>query len=112
MELEAVDGSQIVLEEKDVKKLAEEVPKRLWSSVHLPFIFLRDLRLGPGTFYIVGSEAERFVIHKLVGDVEEDFEKGVEASPYIYRPQVQELLNRFRSLVVIGFGTENLEAEL
>ena len=60
----------------------------------------------------MGSETERFVVHKLVGDVEGDSEGKVGASPYIYRPQVQELLNKFRSLVVIGFGAENLEAEL
>ena len=104
--VEAVDGSSIVLKTSELKELANIVPREYHDQVKLPFIILRRMELGKSVYTVTGDRIEEFVIKKILGTTANDFQHMYrENEPvFLYRPQVVELIRRFHSLVLIGFG--------
>lgn len=105
--VEAVDGSQIIFRKDELNRLAEMVPRDLQDKVRLPLVVLRRMDLGKSVYVILGEKVEQFLVKRVLGLTEFDFDKMERDREqlYLYRPQVSELVRMYHSLVVIGFGT-------
>jgi uncharacterized protein (UPF0216 family) len=104
--VEAADGSSIVLKTAELEELANIVPKEYHDQVKLPFTILRRMELGRSVYTVTGDKIEQFTLKKILGTATNDFQHIYKEneSAFFYRPQVVELIRRFHSLVVIGFG--------
>ena len=102
----AVDGSTIVLRKNEIEELARIVPREYHDSLRLPIIVLRRMELGKSVYTVSGDKVEEFTVKKILGKTAAEYHKMyLDDEPlFIYRPDVSELLRRFHSLVVIGFG--------
>ena len=102
----AVDGSTIVLRKNEIEELARIVPREYHDSLRLPIIVLRRMELGKSVYTVSGDKVEEFTVKKILGKSASEYHKMyLDDEPlFIYRPGVGELLRRFHSLVVIGFG--------
>jgi uncharacterized protein (UPF0216 family) len=103
--VKARDGGEIIFDRGELELLAQLIPKELYSQLRLPIVLLRRMDLGPGTFSLSGGKVEAYLALKLLGQVDVNLD-GVELPIYIYRPQVQELRRKLRTLTVIGFATD------
>ncbi len=102
-----VDGKKIVMKADELKELAKSLPDQTVERVKLPLVMLRRTELGPGSFVLLGDKMEEFALSRVLGTFEgsyEDFKRESPTAKVFYKPQVSELLRRFHSLVVIGFG--------
>lgn len=104
--VEAVDGSLILLKSSELNELAEIVPAEYRDRVKLPFIVVRRMDLGRSVYTVSGDMIEDFTVQKILGNTGDDFHQLYKHRDptFLYRPQLTELLQRFHSLVVIGFG--------
>jgi len=102
----SVDGSSIVLKKEELEELAQIVPPEYHSSIRLPIIVLRRMELGKSVYTVSGDRVEEFTVKKILGKTNAEFHKmRFENEPFfLYRPDISELLRRFHSLIVIGFG--------
>lgn len=104
--IEALDGSSILLKTSELEELAKIVPAEFQDRLKLPIVVLRRMELGHSVFTVAGERIEEFTVKKILGTTKEDYNHMYrdQDSAYLYRPEVGELLRRFHSLVVIGFG--------
>jgi len=104
--LAAMDGSTIVLKKEEIEELGQIVPLEYHDSVRLPIIVLRRMELGKSVYTVSGERVEEFTVKKILGRTDADYHAiHFENDPFfLYRPDVSELIGRFHSLVVIGFG--------
>jgi hypothetical protein len=104
--LPAVDGSTIVLKKEEIEELARIVPPEYYESVKLPVIVLRRMELGKSVYTVSGDRVEEFTVKKILGKTNAEYHAlHLDDQPFfLYRPDVSELVRRFHSLVVIGFG--------
>lgn len=104
--LEAADGSAIVLERSELDELAEIVPSEYHNRLKLPIIMLRRMELGRSIYTVAGERIEEFTVMKILKLTDESFYEMCkhEEPMFFYRPQVTELVSRFHSLIVMGFG--------
>jgi len=104
--LPTVDGSTIVLRKEETQELAQIVPPEYHDSLKLPIIILRRMELGRSLYTVSGDKVEEFTVKKILGKTTDDYHTLYldDKTLYLYRPDVSELLRRFHSLVVIGFG--------
>ncbi len=102
----SVDGGKIVMKTEELLALSKSVPEDLLARVKLPIVFLRRTDLGRGAFVLLGDRVEEYALFRIVSGSDIALEEFREQpAPLIfYKPQVSELLRRFHSLVVIGFG--------
>jgi uncharacterized protein (UPF0216 family) len=100
------DGTNFWIDKDELKRIASLVPSRLHTELHLPIILIRRMDLGEGIFSIGGGKLEAYFAAKMLGITQEPFDhyESADIPQYIYRPQVQELRRKLRSLSVIGFG--------
>ena len=105
--VKARDGGEIIFDRGELEMAAQLLPKELHRQLRLPIVLLRRIDLGPGVFSVSGGKAEAYLALRVLrrGDVDLD---EVELPLYIYRPEVQELRRRLRTLTVIGFATEGV----
>ncbi len=91
--VEATDGSKIV-------------PAEYQDRLKLPIIILRRMELGRSIFTVSGELLEDFTVKKILKLTEDKFYEMYkhEEPAFLYRPQISELVSRFHSLIVIGFG--------
>jgi uncharacterized protein (UPF0216 family) len=104
--IKAIDGSDIILKKSELEELAMIVPAEYQDRLRLPIIVLRRIELGRSIYTVAGERIEEFTVRKILGLTNEEYYqmyKGQEET-FLYRPQVTELLRRFHSLIVIGFG--------
>lgn len=104
--VEAVDGSSILLKTSELQELAEIVPREYQDRLKLPIIVLRRMELGKSVYTVGGDRIEEFTVKRILGITNEDYHHMYKdrETAFLYRPHVSELLSRFHSLVVIGFG--------
>ncbi len=105
----SVDGGKIVMKRAELESLAKTLPENLLSRVKLPLVLLRRTDLGLGAFALLGDRVEEYAVFRIVAGSNiplEEF-KDQTAPCVFYKPQVSELLRRFHSLVVIGFGVSD-----
>ena len=100
------DGSSLVLKKSEIEELSKIVPPTYYGNVKLPFIVLRNMELGKSVYTISGDRVEEFTVKKILGRTTADYHAMYsDQDPlFLYRPDVSELIRRFHSLVVIGFG--------
>jgi uncharacterized protein (UPF0216 family) len=104
--VEATDGSKIVLKRSELEELAKIVPAEYQDRLKLPIIVLRRMELGRSTYTVSGEWLEDFTVKKILKLTEDNYYEMYkhEEPAFLYRPQISELVSRFHSLVVIGFG--------
>ena len=104
--VEAVDGSLILLKSVDLKELSKIVPVAYHDRVHLPIVMMRRMDLGKSVFTVAGDRYEELTVEKVLGQTTDGFHEAYkhEKQSHFYRPEVNELVMRFPSLIVIGFG--------
>ena len=104
--VESVDGKPLPIERSELVELERIVPPEMQSRLMLPIVIMRRTDLGRGAFEVFGGSAEHFVVRKILG-LEESGERKAEGGgglTLIYRPQVQELRRRFRTVTAVGFS--------
>ena len=101
-------GEMSVFKHEEIEQLAKEVPTKFHDEVKLPIVILRRLDLGRGFYSVTGSKPELFLVWKIVGQVDLEWEKIAEWKPKdrMYRPQVQILRRKLPSATCIGFTTQ------
>jgi len=102
-----VGGEKVSMKKTEVEALSAELPDLLRDKVRLPIVLLRRRELGPGAFVLLGDDYEEFALSKVLGEYDgtlTDFRRSRESATVFYKPQVSELMRRFHSLIVVGFG--------
>jgi len=104
--VDAVDGSSIVLKTNELEELARIVPPEIQDSLKIPIIVIRRMELGKSVYTVAGGRLEEFTVKRILGRTSASYhEMNLDLEPlFLYRPDVSEMLGRFHSLVVIGFG--------
>jgi len=94
------------MKKSEIEELAKIVPPGHHGSLKLPFIVLRRMELGRSVYTISGDRVEEFTVKKILGRTSAGYHAMYsDQDPlFLYRPDVSELVRRFHSLVVIGFG--------
>lgn len=106
-----VDGGRIVMKRSELEELAASLPEEARDKVRLPLVLLRRAELGPGAFTLLGDTLEEFALCRIVNGFQGTYEefKRTRAGPHIfYKPQISDLLRRYHSLVVMGFGVSEI----
>ena len=108
--VKARDGTKLWIDREELVKVANMVPKALQDKLHFPLVLIRRMDLGEGIFTISGGKLEALFVAKTLGTSNEPLMnyENAEVQSHIYRPQVQELRRKLRSLTVIGFGGASL----
>ena len=104
--VETIDGSSIIINKAELQELANIVPAEYHDRMKLPIIILRRMELGRAVHTVAGERIEEFTVKKILGLTSDGYHQMYkETEPtFLYRPQVVELLRRFHSLIVLGFG--------
>ncbi len=104
--IEAVDGTSILLRTVEMEELSRIVPMEYQDRLKLPIVILRRMEFGKSTYTVSGEPIEEFTVKKILGETNADFHQMYldRESFFLYRPQVVELLRKYHSLFVIGFG--------
>jgi uncharacterized protein (UPF0216 family) len=104
--VEPVDGSSILLRTVELQERARIVPLEYHDRVRLPIIVLRRMDLGKSTYTVAGEPIEEFTVKKILSITNVSYREMYkdQTSLFLYRPQVIELLQKYHSLFVIGFG--------
>ena len=104
--IEAVDGTSILLRTVEMEELSRIVPMEYQDRLKLPIVILRRMEFGKSTYTVSGEPIEEFTVKKILGETTADFHQMYLdwESFFLYRPQVVELLRKYHSLFVIGFG--------
>jgi len=102
----AVDGSSILLKTGELEELAKTVPVEYRGRLKLPIIVLRRMELGKSVYTVAGDRIEEFTVKRILGLTDYNYQEMYmdHEMPFLYGPQVAELLRKFHTLVVIGFG--------
>ena len=101
-----IDGSTILMKKSEIAELAKIVPPEQYGNLKLPFIVLRRMELGKSVYTVSGDKVEEFTVKKILSRTSATYNTMYsDHDPlFLYRPDVSELVRRFHSLVVIGFG--------
>jgi len=101
-----IDGSTILMKKSEIAELAKIVPPEQYGNLKLPFIVLRRMELGRSVYTVSDDRVEEFTVKKILGRTSASYNTMYsDHDPlFLYRPDVSELVRRFHSLVVIGFG--------
>ena len=104
--VETKDGCQIIMRKSELVEMAKVVPRNYQGKLRLPIVVLRRMDLEKGTFSVMGNNVEKFTVKHILGLTKSSFDNVDKEKEdfFIYRPQVQELLRGFNSLIVIAFG--------
>lgn len=108
-EIQSLSGDSIIIKSEELRELAAQVPEELHERIRLPFVVLRRMDLGQSIYSITGERVEEFTVKKILGLTELNFSESAldTEALYLYRPQISELLRKYHSLFVIGFGVPN-----
>ena len=105
-----VSGDRLALKKPELEALRAELPDELLDRLKLPIVVLRRRDLGAGAFTLLGDSYEEYALSKLLDEYNgtlSDFIRTRPSSVVFYKPQISELMRRFHSLVVIGFGSHD-----
>jgi uncharacterized protein (UPF0216 family) len=97
-------GDKSVFKAEELEWLSREVPKSIHNSIRLPIVLLRRLDYGPGIHSISGNKMELFMIHRVLGYDDLEWEKLAKWTPIeqLARPQVQILRKKMPSTTSLG----------
>ncbi|MGP3668217.1 MAG: DUF61 family protein [Candidatus Bathyarchaeota archaeon] len=101
--VEAHDGNNIYFKRRDLENVSKIIPEVFHWRVMFPIVVIRMMKLGQGVFIVAGGRFEKHLVKTVLGLTNEPFSRAKEEEIYIYKPQVQELIGKLGSLVVVGF---------
>jgi uncharacterized protein (UPF0216 family) len=110
--VESISGHIIRMKKEELNDLSRSLSAEAQKRIRLPIVLLRRRDLGTGVFTVLGDPYEEYSILLLTSafiGTFEDFKRETHGTATIYKPQVSDLLRRFHSLIVIGFGTTGFE---
>ncbi len=106
-EVSSIDGRKIVMRKAELEMLASFLPQDAIEKLQLPIVLIRRSDMGVGAFTVLsGDKLEMYAVAKLLGSFEgglQDYRREV-PDLVVYKPQISELIRKFHSLIVIGFG--------
>ncbi|MFW9792821.1 MAG: DUF61 family protein [Candidatus Thorarchaeota archaeon] len=107
------DGEISAFRREELDQLAAEVPSKFHEEIHLPIVLLRRLDYGTGIYTVAGSKVELFMVHRLLGYVDLEWENFASWKPVekLFRPQVQLLRRKLPSTTIIGIAMSTKEVE-
>ncbi len=105
-EIEAADGTKLLLRRAELQAMGRIVPVEYHEKLRVPFIILRRMEMGKSVYTVVGDQLEAFTIQKILGLTNDSFHEMHKYTKqlFLYKPEVAELVRKFHSLIVIGFG--------
>jgi len=91
----------------EITMLREEIPFIHHNEFMLPIVIIRRMDLGTGIYTVAGSKTELFLISKILGqnDVQWDDLKSWRPVDRLARPQVQIVRRKLPSTTSLGFTT-------
>jgi uncharacterized protein (UPF0216 family) len=97
-------GERSVFRTEEIENLREQVPERFHDDIRLPIVILRRLDYGPGIYTVAGNKYELFMIHRVLGYVDLEWEDFAKWKPIeqLARPQVQIVRQKLPTLSCIG----------
>jgi uncharacterized protein (UPF0216 family) len=100
-------GDTSLFLKEELEMLAKEIPSKYHEEFMLPIVILRRMDLGTGIFTVAGSKTELFLIHKILGQDNLEWDDLVSWRPVdrLARPQVQLIRRRLSSTTTMGFTT-------
>jgi uncharacterized protein (UPF0216 family) len=108
----SISGHLIRMKKEELNDLSRSLPAEAPRRIRLPIVLLRRRDLGTGAFTVLGDPYEEYSVLLVIGGYSgtfEEFRRQTSGTVTLYKPQVSQLLRRFHSLTVIGFGTSGLE---
>ncbi len=100
-------GESSIFLKDEIDMLVEEVPSIYHNEFMLPIVLLRRMDLGTGIYTIAGSKTELFLISKILGQDDLQWENLPSWRPVdrLARPQVQIVRRKLPSTTSLGFTT-------
>jgi uncharacterized protein (UPF0216 family) len=97
-------GEKSVFKIEELEWFRNEVPVKFQKSIRLPIVLLRRLDRGLGIHTVAGNKTELFVIHKILGydDLEWDNFTTWKPVEQLARPQVQIIRQKLPSTTSLG----------
>jgi uncharacterized protein (UPF0216 family) len=104
-------GEVSVFRVEEIEELSSEVPKKYHSEIRIPIVLLRRLDYGPGIYTIAANKIELFMVQRIIGYVDLEWENFAAWKPIerLSRPQVQLLRRKLPSTTSIGIGMSSKE---
>jgi uncharacterized protein (UPF0216 family) len=97
--VETIGGDRHYFDKKELRELAEVLPKELLDRLRLPLVFKRSLEVEESLYFLDGGEVEVEVLKRLVGL---SYIPSRGRQYYTYKPIISKLISKFPSIVVIG----------
>ena len=101
------------MKKSELEEFSSSVPEDGKDRIKLPLVLLRRRELGPGAFAVLGDPYEEYAIMLLLGSFKgtfEEFKRGNQKPVVFYRPEISELIRKYHSLVVLGFGVSERQS--
>lgn len=98
--IETIGGDRHYFDKRELRELADIIPRELWGKFKLPLVFRRSLETDESLYFLDGGEVEVQVIKKLTGL---EFIPSKDNQYYTYKPVISKLIQKFPSIIVIGF---------
>jgi len=97
-------GEKSVFKAEELEWFENEVPVKYHKSIRLPIVLLRRLDHGPGIHTVAGNKTELFIIHRILGYDDLEWENFTTWKPVeqLARPQVQILRQKLPSTTSLG----------
>jgi uncharacterized protein (UPF0216 family) len=97
-------GEKSVFRREEIQWLLEQIPERFHDEIRLPIIILRRLDYGSGIYTVAGNKYELFLIHRVLGYVDLEWENLAAWKPIerLARPQVQVIRQKMPTISCIG----------
>lgn len=104
------DGTYSAVPREELLNLAKFIPPEFQSRLSLPFVFLRRLDLGRGTYTLLGSQLEKFCVERLLGledahSTPWSLFKSYQPRRCIYTYQIFQFRKQFRNISTIAIAT-------
>ncbi len=106
----SVGGQEIRLRQNELENLSSSLPGEGKERIRLPLVLFRRTELGPGAYTVLGDSYEEYAVALLAESFKgtfQEFSRQKRDPVVFYKPQISELLRRFHSLTVIGFGVSD-----
>ncbi len=97
-------GDKSIFKSEELEWLRTEIPSQFHNDIRLPIVLLRRLDQGQGIHSVSGNKVELFLIHKILGYDDLEWENFTLWEPieHLARPQVQIIRRKLPSTTVLG----------
>ena len=106
-QVSSIDGKSIMMRREDLERLASLVSTDALEKIRLPIVFIRRSEMGRGAYTVIGDKPEAYAVARALGSFTGDLQEYRRQSGpelIVYKPEISELMRKYHSLIVIGFG--------